>query len=63
MAARIIVHSPSPTGGRKVHADGEILGVRDIKEFLRRLGLDSDDVDLEDTTLIEWRDGGPTVWM
>ncbi|MGW1836995.1 hypothetical protein [Streptomyces sp. NPDC002067] len=67
MATRIVVHPPSPTGGRRVHVDGEILGlaydVRDVKEFLRRAGLDPDDIDLDDTTLIEWRGGGPTVWM
>lgn len=63
---RIVVHPPSRTGGRRVRVDGVILGlansVRDLLEFLRRAGLDPDDVDLEDTALIEWRGGGPEVW-
>ncbi|KOT90392.1 hypothetical protein ADK86_26160 [Streptomyces sp. NRRL F-5755] len=66
MAARVVVHPPSPTGGRRVHADSVVLGVAygiaDFLEFLRRAGLDPDDVDLGDTSLIEWRGGGPGVW-
>lgn len=66
MAARVVVHPPSPTGGRRVHADSAILGtaydVRDLLEFLRRAGLDPDSVDLDDTSLIEWRGGGPDAW-
>ncbi|GCD39172.1 hypothetical protein OEIGOIKO_07001 [Streptomyces chrestomyceticus JCM 4735] len=34
----------------------------DLLEFLRRGGLDPDDVDLDDPSLIEWRGGGPGVW-
>ncbi|MEV6735180.1 MULTISPECIES: hypothetical protein [unclassified Streptomyces] len=30
--------------------------------FLRRAGLDPDDVRLDDPLLIEWRGGGPAVW-
>ncbi|MFI0262551.1 hypothetical protein ACH4OW_26330 [Streptomyces sp. NPDC017056] len=66
MAARVVVHPPSPTGGRRVHADSAILGVAygvaDLLEFLRRAGLDPDDADLDDTSLIEWRGGGLGVW-
>jgi hypothetical protein len=66
MAAPIVVHPPSPSGGRRVTARGNILGLahnlRDFDEFLRRLGLDPDDVRFNDTELIEWRGGGPTVW-
>lgn len=65
--ARIVVHPVSPTGGRRVRADGEILGLAysqaDLIEFLRRAGLDPDDVDLTDRELIEWRGGGPDVWL
>ncbi|WP_327246568.1 hypothetical protein [Streptomyces sp. NBC_01320] len=63
----IVISPPSPTGGRRVRVDGEILGlahnVRDVAEFLRRSGMD--DIDEEDVILsgmIEWRGGGPDVW-
>ncbi|MFJ7770999.1 hypothetical protein ACIQ1J_21965 [Streptomyces sp. NPDC097107] len=60
----IVVGQPSPSGGRRVRANGEILGLaygmRDVEEFLRRAGLE--DVDVETSELIEWRGGGPGVW-
>ena len=63
--ARVIVHPPSG-GGRRVRAGGEDLGVArspaELIEFLRRAGLDPDDVRLDDPTLFEWRGGGPEVW-
>ncbi|MFF6847178.1 hypothetical protein [Streptomyces antimycoticus] len=64
---RVVVQPPSPTGGRRVRVDGVILGVAygeaDLREFLRRAGLeDADDVDVEASPLIEWRGGGPRVW-
>lgn len=66
MAPRITVLPPSPSGGRRVRADGETLGTaygtRDVEEFLRRTGMDPDDVALDDETLIEWRGGGPDEW-
>ncbi|WP_411141230.1 hypothetical protein [Streptomyces sp. x-80] len=66
MAARIVVHPLSRTGGRRVSADGTDLGLamdkRDLLEFLRRAGLDPDAIDLDDSTLIEWRGGGPDIW-
>ncbi|MGW5818053.1 hypothetical protein [Streptomyces noursei] len=62
---RVIVHPPAPSGGRRVHVDGEILGVayglRDVQEFARRAGLDPD-ADVTDPDLFEWRGGGPDVW-
>lgn len=62
----VIVHAPSAAGGRQVHIDSEFLGVahsvQDLEEFLRRAGLDPDNLDTEDTELIEWRGGGPDVW-
>lgn len=65
-ALRVIVYPPDPEGGRRVRVDGEILGRAlgpdDIFEFLRRAGLDPDDVRLDDELLIEWRGGGPAVW-
>ncbi|MFH8577097.1 hypothetical protein [Streptomyces zaomyceticus] len=61
-SAPIVVHRPSPTGGRRVTVGDEILGLahrdRDIVEFLRRAGLpDSEDL-LDDPVWVEWRGGG-----
>lgn len=63
----VIVYPPSPTGGRRVRIDGQILGLayglQDIVEFLRRAGLDDIDVtDVETSALIDWRGGGPDRW-
>ncbi|RSO40136.1 hypothetical protein DMH15_16070 [Streptomyces sp. WAC 06725] len=62
----VIVHPPSPTGGRRVSVDGTILGLaygwRDVVEFLRRAGLDEGAVRPDDPELIEWRGGGPDEW-
>ncbi|MEV8349032.1 hypothetical protein ACFVTT_15755 [Streptomyces niveus] len=63
----VIVYPPSPTGGRRVRVDGEILGLahnlRDVAEFLRRAGLDDvDETAVETSALIDWRGGGPDVW-
>ncbi|MFD9336325.1 hypothetical protein ACFWBF_18255 [Streptomyces sp. NPDC060028] len=64
---RVIVYPPDAQGGRRVRCDGEILGRAlgpgDLLEFLRRAGLDQDDVRLDDVGLIEWRGGGPAVWI
>ncbi|MEU0658560.1 hypothetical protein [Streptomyces lavendulocolor] len=62
----VIVYPPSPTGGRRVRADGEILGLAysltDLVEFLRRAGLEGlDEYDVTQSPLIEWRGGGPYV--
>ncbi|MGC4947766.1 hypothetical protein ACLQ2N_16415 [Streptomyces sp. DT224] len=64
----VVVYPPSPTGGRRVRVDGSILGlaygVGDVAEFLRRAGLeDVDEGDVDRSTLIEWRGGGPDVWV
>ncbi|WP_028814444.1 hypothetical protein [Streptomyces flavidovirens] len=63
----VIVYPPSPTGGRRVRVDGEILGLayglRDVAEFLRRAGMDGiEESDVERSALIEWRGGGPDMW-
>ncbi|WP_431781685.1 hypothetical protein [Streptomyces chumphonensis] len=64
--AQIIVQPPSPSGGRRVRVGGQILGIAyttaDLLEFLRRAGLDEDEVALDDPGLIEWRGGGPDEW-
>jgi len=66
MAAPIVVHPPSPSGGRRVTSAGQILGLahseHDLLEFLRRAGLEPDTVRLDDPALIDWRGGGRDVW-
>lgn len=60
-----MVSPPSGSGGRRVRVDGTILGLAfrpaDVAEFLRRAGLE--DVEVETSALIDWRGGGPGVWM
>lgn len=62
----VIVHPPSPTGGRRVRVDGEILGLAfdlaDLVEFLRRAGLELDEAEAARSEMIEWRGGGADVW-
>ncbi|MDN3296375.1 hypothetical protein QWM81_20365 [Streptomyces ficellus] len=62
----VIVYPPSPTGGRRVRVDGEILGLAyglaDMARFLRRAGLELDEFGVAQSALIEWRGGGPYVW-
>ncbi|MCZ1006359.1 hypothetical protein O1L68_05865 [Streptomyces lydicus] len=64
--APVVVHPPSPSGGRRVTVQGAIVGLAygpvDLLEFLRRAGLDPDTVALDDAKLIEWRGGGSTEW-
>ncbi|MFF8430069.1 hypothetical protein ACF07Y_33940 [Streptomyces sp. NPDC016566] len=53
----IIVQLPSPTGGRRVRVNGEILGlahyVKDLVEFLRRAGPDIEPEAVADSPLID----------
>ncbi|WP_329338562.1 hypothetical protein OG866_27025 [Streptomyces sp. NBC_00663] len=62
----VTVQPPSPTGGRRVRVDGEILGlahnVADVAEFLRRAGLDIEPEDVTASPLIDWRGVGPEHW-
>ncbi|WP_406281384.1 hypothetical protein [Streptomyces sp. NBC_00209] len=63
--APIVVHRPSPTGGRRVTANGRILGLahddRDLIEFLRRAGLDAEAL-VDNPAWVEWRGGRAHVW-
>ena len=64
----VVVYPPDEDGGRRVRVDGEILGraygLRDIAEFLRRAGIeDVDRAYVASSGLIEWRGGGPDVWV
>ncbi|MFF3409514.1 hypothetical protein ACFYW8_25565 [Streptomyces sp. NPDC002742] len=63
----VIVYPPDEEGGRRVRADGVILGrafsVRDIVAFLQEAGLQGwDEMDVVRSERIEWRGGGPEVW-
>ncbi|MEV7372089.1 hypothetical protein AB0O51_14530 [Streptomyces sp. NPDC090301] len=55
----IVVHQPSPTGGRRVTAHGSILGLahsdEDVVEFLRRAGLPDAAHLLDDPSWVKWR--------
>lgn len=61
----VVVH-PLSGSGRPVTVYGQRVGraadTADLVEFLRRAGLDPDDIALDDPELIEWRGGGPEVW-
>ncbi|MGW5931574.1 hypothetical protein ACWF2L_35850 [Streptomyces anulatus] len=68
MALRVVVSPPSPSGGRRVRVDGTILGLAyglaDLVEFLRRAGLEGvDEVEVARSPIVEWRGGGPDVWV
>ncbi|MFI7386169.1 hypothetical protein [Streptomyces sp. NPDC049813] len=60
-SAPIVVHPPSRTGGRRVTARGQILGLahadRDVVEFLRRAGLTDAETLLDDPAWVTWRGG------
>ncbi|MFD0508847.1 hypothetical protein ACFQ0G_50555 [Streptomyces chiangmaiensis] len=63
----MIVSPPSENGGRRVRADGEILGMayslHELAVLLQRAGLESwDEVDVAESPVIEWHGGGPEVW-
>ncbi|NSC20766.1 hypothetical protein FM076_05935 [Streptomyces albus subsp. chlorinus] len=63
--APIIVYPPDAHGGRRVRADGAILGraynVNDVLALLGDAGFDPDGIAL-DGPLIEWRGGGAYAW-
>lgn len=67
-AQPVVVYPPDDeTGGRRVRADGTILGmaysVRDVAAFMQQAGLQEwDEMDVVRSDLIEWRGGGPDVW-
>lgn len=62
MAAPIVVHPPSPTGGRRITARGRILGLahsdHDLVVFLEGAGLHDPELLMDDPGWVEWR-GGP----
>ncbi|MGW7516206.1 hypothetical protein ACWGJ2_11500 [Streptomyces sp. NPDC054796] len=66
MTPPVVVHEPSPEGGRDVTAGTELLGrayePEDVVRFLRRAGLTDEQIQLDDANLVEWRGGGAEVW-
>ena len=60
-SAPIIVHPPLGTGGRRVTARGQILGLAhsddDVIEFLRRAGLEDAEALLDDPSWVKWKGG------
>ncbi|HBF80476.1 MAG TPA: hypothetical protein DD420_11290 [Streptomyces sp.] len=61
MGAPVVIHRPSPTGGRRVTIRGQIAGLAagdfDVVEFLRRAGLDDAETLLDRPEWAEWRGG------
>lgn len=59
--APIVVHRPIPTGGRRVTAREQPLGLAhddgDVVEFLRRAGLEDAEDLLDDPQWVEWQGG------
>ncbi|MEV0375562.1 hypothetical protein AB0I10_38430 [Streptomyces sp. NPDC050636] len=64
----VIVHPPTPSGGRRVTVRGQIVGLAhgrgDVAEFLRRAGVagPAEDIKLDDPQLVEWRGGNMDDW-
>ncbi|MGY5128962.1 hypothetical protein [Streptomyces nigrescens] len=64
----VIVHPPTPSGGRRVTVRGQIVGLAhgrgDVAEFLRRAGVaaPAGDIELDDPHLVEWRGGSLDDW-
>ncbi|MFF3497401.1 hypothetical protein ACFYWS_39420 [Streptomyces sp. NPDC002795] len=66
-ATPVVIYPPDEDGGRRVRADGSILGrafsVQDVARFMQEAGLQEfDEMDVVRSSLIEWRGGGPEVW-
>jgi hypothetical protein len=66
VSPRVVVSPPSPSGGRRVRVDGEILGLayslHDLVEFLRRAGLELEPEDVVQSPLIDWRGVDASHW-
>ncbi|MFE9372227.1 hypothetical protein ACFYM2_21005 [Streptomyces sp. NPDC006711] len=63
----IVVYPPDEQGARRVRIDGSTIGratdLADLVIWLRRAGLEVDDIDVVRSPLIEWRGGGgPEAW-
>jgi hypothetical protein len=65
--AIVIVYPPDEDDGRRVQADGVILGrafsLLDVVAFMQEAGMhDWNEMDVVRSEMIEWRGGGPEVW-
>ncbi|MYV41075.1 hypothetical protein GT030_19915 [Streptomyces sp. SID1328] len=65
--ARVVVHPPGETGGRRVTVNDEFVGTawsaHDLTVFLQRAGLEGwDELDVLAWDGIEWRGAGIDVW-
>ncbi|ESQ00178.1 hypothetical protein B591_10690 [Streptomyces sp. GBA 94-10 4N24] len=63
----MVVYPPSPSGGRRVRADGEILGLarsaRGVAELVRRAGMTGvTEANVGEAGAVEWRGGGAEAW-
>lgn len=60
----IVVHAPALDGSRRVTAGDVSLGIAthldDVVEILRLADLD--EIDVEESDLVEWQGGGPEDW-
>jgi hypothetical protein len=60
----IVVHAPALDGSRRVTSGDAVLGVAshldDVVEILRLADLDQ--IEVEESDLIEWQGGGPEDW-
>ncbi|MEV0173628.1 hypothetical protein AB0I00_21225 [Streptomyces sp. NPDC050803] len=63
----VVVLPPVADGGRRVRIDGRYVGIAyrllDVAAFVQEAGLqDWDEMDVVQSSLIEWQGGGPEVW-
>ncbi|NLU70553.1 hypothetical protein [Streptomyces sp. HNM0574] len=66
MPPPVVVHPPDHEGARRVQCDGEDLGrafnIYDVMDLLNRAGLSRAATAFDDTTIFDWRGGGPYHW-
>ncbi|WP_371642033.1 hypothetical protein [Streptomyces mirabilis] len=63
----VIVCPPSAAGGRQVRVDDRLTGtahsLHDLTVLLQNAGLTGwDELDVVESGLIEWHEGGPELW-
>ncbi|MEU9209224.1 hypothetical protein AB0D27_15035 [Streptomyces sp. NPDC048415] len=62
----IVVHAPGLDGSRRVTAGDERLGIAfhlaDVVKILRRADVDLDEIEVEESDIIQWQGGGPDDW-
>ncbi|MEU0032665.1 MULTISPECIES: hypothetical protein [unclassified Streptomyces] len=60
----IVVHAPGLDGSRRVAVGDETLGIAyhldDVVEILRLADLD--EIEVEESDIIDWQGGGPDDW-